>query len=57
MGTYAIEQNTLDNTNYAITYNGALLTIGQLAVTVDADAQSKTYGDVDPALTFVSVPQ
>ncbi len=56
VGTYAIEQNTLDNTNYAITYNGALLTIGQLAVTVDADAQGKTYGDVDPALTFVSSP-
>ncbi|MCF1753403.1 MBG domain-containing protein, partial [Mariniradius sediminis] len=56
VGTYAINQNTVANGNYAISYTGALLTINQLAVTVTADAKSKTYGDVDPALTFVSVP-
>ncbi|MDO8335168.1 MAG: MBG domain-containing protein, partial [Candidatus Saccharibacteria bacterium] len=49
-------QNTVANSNYAITYTGANLVIGQLAVAVNADAKSKTYGDVDPALTFVSVP-
>ncbi|MGQ7871068.1 MBG domain-containing protein, partial [Sunxiuqinia sp. sy24] len=56
VGNYAIRQNTLDNANYSIAYTSADLTIGQLAVTVTADAKSKTYGDVDPALTFVSVP-
>jgi gliding motility-associated-like protein len=56
VGTYAILQGSVDNSNYAITYTGALLTINQLAVTVTADAKSKTYGDVDPALTFVSNP-
>ena len=53
---YAIGQNDLANSNYAITYTGANLTIGQLAVAVNAVAKNKTYGDVDPALTFVSVP-
>src|SRR5690606_20266356 len=56
VGSYAINRNTVDNTNYDITYTGADLTIGQLAVAVNAEAKSKTYGDVDPALTFVSVP-
>ena len=56
VGTYAIGQNTLANSNYNISYTGALLTINQLAVTVTADAKGKTYGQVDPALTFVSVP-
>jgi hypothetical protein len=56
VGTYDIEQNTVANSNYAITYTGALLTINQLAVTVTADAKSKTYGQVDPGLTFVSSP-
>ncbi len=56
VGSYAINQNTVDNSNYAITYTGANLTINTLAVSVTADAQSKTYGDVDPALTYVSSP-
>ncbi|PTN02234.1 putative secreted protein (Por secretion system target), partial [Mangrovibacterium marinum] len=56
VGAYAINQNTVDNSNYDITYTSADLTIGQLAVTVTADAQSKTYGQLDPVLTFVSVP-
>ncbi|PTN04628.1 Ig-like protein group 2, partial [Mangrovibacterium marinum] len=56
VGAYAINQNTVENTNYDITYTSADLTIGQLAVTVTADAQSKTYGDLDPELTFVASP-
>ena len=56
VGDYAIKQNTLDNANFDITYTAADLTIGQLAVAVNADAKNKTYGDIDPALTFVSAP-
>ena len=58
MGSYAINRNTLDNSNYTITYNGDNFTINPLAVTVTADAgQQKTYGDVDPAAyTYTSSP-
>src|SRR5207249_88738 len=53
VGTYAIAQNTLAlSTNYTLTYAGADLTITKRAVTVTADAKSKTYGDADPALTY-----
>ncbi len=51
-GPYAILQGTLGNANYAITYVGANLTIGQRPITVTADAKAKTYGDADPALTY-----
>src|SRR4029079_9308029 len=53
---YAISQGSVDNSNYNISYTGANLTITALAVSVTADAKTKTYGDVDPALTFVSSP-
>ena len=58
VGSYAINRNTLDNSNYTITYNGDNFTINPLAVTVTADAgQQKTYGDVDPAAyTYISSP-
>ena len=53
IGTYAIQQGTLTaGANYALTYAGANLTITARAVTVDADAQTKGYGDADPALTY-----
>ncbi len=53
VGTYAIVQGTLAlNSNYTLTYVGANLTIDLRAVTVTADAKSKTYGDADPALTY-----
>src|SRR6185295_6081978 len=53
---YAISQGSVDNSNYAITYTGANLTITALAVSVTADAKTKIYGQVDPALTFVASP-
>ncbi|MFO7621729.1 MAG: MBG domain-containing protein, partial [Bacteroidales bacterium] len=56
VGTYAMGQNTLGNSNYTITYVPANLTIDPLAVTVTADAKEKYCGLIDPALTFVSVP-
>ena len=56
VGSYAINQGSVANSNYAITYTGANLTITTLAVTVTAEAKTKTYGSLDPALTFVSNP-
>jgi hypothetical protein len=49
---YAITQGTLAGSNYSITYTGANLTIDPAPLTVTADARSKTYGAVDPALTY-----
>ena len=52
VGVYGITQGTLAaSTNYALTYNGANLTIGPRAITVTADAKSRAYGDANPALT------
>ncbi len=57
VGAYAINQGTLTlSANYTITYVGASLTISPLAITVTADAQGKTYGDADPALTYTWTP-
>ena len=53
VGSYAITQGTVAlSSNYALTYVGANLTINARAVTITADAKSKTYGDADPALTY-----
>jgi len=53
VGTYAIDQGTVTaGSNYAIAYTGANLTITAKALTIAADAGSKIYGDVDPALTY-----
>jgi hypothetical protein len=53
VGTYAIQQGTLGlNGNYALTYAGANLTIGERPVQITADAKSKTYGEADPGLTY-----
>ena len=54
-GTYAINQGTVttaNNPNYTITYTGANLTIERKAITITADATSKTYGGSDPTLTY-----
>lgn len=40
--------------NYAIAYTGANLGITPALLTVTANAGSKVYGDVDPALTFAA---
>ena len=53
VGTYGITQGTLAASgNYALNYAGANLTVGQRALTVTADAKSRAYGDVNPALTY-----
>ncbi len=51
-GIYPITQGTLAlSTNYAITYIGANLSIGQAALTIAADNQAINYGAPIPTLT------
>jgi filamentous hemagglutinin family protein len=52
IGGYAITQGTLGNSNYALSYTGANLTITARPLTVTADAQSRVYGDANPTLTY-----
>ena len=55
VGTYAITQGSLTaaaNPNYALTYVGAGLTIAARPITVTAEAQTRLYGEADPALTY-----
>ena len=50
VGTYAINQGTLTNANYDITYVGSNFTITKKAIIVTATAgQTKVYGSADPA--------
>ena len=54
-GPYAINQGTVTaGDNYTITYTGDNLTITPATLTVTADAQTKVYGQVDPALTYTT---
>ncbi|EFK57891.1 bacterial surface protein 26-residue PARCEL repeat (3 repeats) [Sphingobacterium spiritivorum ATCC 33861] len=52
VGIYTISQGTLDAENYSITYTGADFTITKATLNIVADAKSKVYGSVDPALTY-----
>ncbi|MFI2901468.1 MBG domain-containing protein, partial [Klebsiella aerogenes] len=52
VGNHAITQGTLGNANYAISYVGADLAITPRAITVQAHAASRVYGDANPALTY-----
>ena len=52
VGSYSISKSTYTyGSNYDETFVGANLVIGQRAITITADAKTKTYGDADPALT------
>ena len=51
VGSYAILQNTLDNSNYAINFTSANLTINQRPITLSATTVSTIYGEADPALS------
>ncbi|MGJ1431402.1 MBG domain-containing protein [Sphingobacterium spiritivorum] len=55
VGTYAIEQGTLDAANYTINYTGADFTITKATLNIVADAKSKVYGTTDPALTYTVI--
>ncbi len=53
VGSYLINQGSLSlNSNYTLTYNSANFTITKRPITITADAISKVYGAVDPALTY-----
>ena len=57
VGLYAIEQGTLDNSNYEITFVSNNFEIAPLDVTVTVNAdQNKTYGDLDPVFEYSSIP-
>jgi large repetitive protein len=52
VGAYPINQGTFTyGNNYQINFVGADFTIDKRAITITADAKSKTYGDADPLLT------
>ncbi|HVY21633.1 MAG TPA: MBG domain-containing protein, partial [Bauldia sp.] len=55
VGDKAITQGTLSaGANYIVAYTGNTLTITQATLHVAADHKTKTYGDSDPALTYVA---
>ncbi|NLG95985.1 MAG: DNRLRE domain-containing protein, partial [Chloroflexi bacterium] len=56
VGTYAIMQGNLSNSNYDITFVGADFTITRRAITVTAENKSKVFGDPDPELTYTYSP-
>src|SRR5258706_1373415 len=44
------------DSKYEFSYTSGTLTVSPLAITVTADAKSKSYGDADPALTYSVAP-
>ena len=58
VGSYAIQQGTLANSNYTISFVPDNFIITPMPVTVTANAgQTKVYGTADPvAFTYTSVP-
>ncbi len=52
VGNYAINQGSLAASNYNITYTGSTFVISPATLSIIADAKSKAFGDVDPALTY-----
>ncbi|OYX01695.1 MAG: hypothetical protein B7Z15_19445, partial [Rhizobiales bacterium 32-66-8] len=52
VGAYGITQGTLANSNYALTYTGANVSVTARPITVTADNQSRTFGSVNPVLTW-----
>lgn len=55
VGEYEITQGTLSaGENYELTFTGAKLTITKKTLRIIAKAQSKTYGETDPELTYIA---
>ncbi|MEP6262469.1 MAG: MBG domain-containing protein, partial [Gillisia sp.] len=53
VGSYLVQQGTLAlSDNYTLNFTGAAFDITKLTIAVTADAQSKVYGESDPALTY-----
>jgi len=53
--TYTITPKGLTSLNYDISFVAGTLTVNPKALTITANAMSKTYGDTDPVLTYTSV--
>ena len=54
VASYAISQGTLvTNSDYAISFTGSSLTITPATLAITAAAQTKVYGQADPAWTYV----
>ena len=51
VGSYLITSGGLTSGNYTISFNTGTLTITKAALSVTADAKTKTYGSADPAFT------
>ena len=51
-GTYTVKISIDETDNYKSGTAAADFTINQKALTITADAKSKTYGEADPALTY-----
>ncbi len=54
VGTQKIIPGVLVNDNFDVSYDLGTLTITPKAITVTADAKTKTYGDADPVFTYKS---
>ena len=54
VGSYAISGTLSAGANYTISFVPASFTITPKAITVSADARTKVFGALDPALTYVS---
>ena len=52
VGDYTITPLGLTSANYKITYETGQLDISPMDLTITVDAKSKTYGDLDPELTY-----
>ena len=50
-GTYPIEINDADATNYTLTTANGTLTINKAALSIKADNKNKLYGEMNPELT------
>ena len=51
-GTYPITLTGGTSANYSLTRSNATLTVGKAALELNADDQSKTYGEDNPSLSF-----
>ncbi len=51
VGIYAINSSGGEASNYAFNYTDGSLTINKATLTVEADDQSKSYGDANPTFT------
>ena len=52
VGNYPIAVTPGTNPNYSVTATDGTLAVSARAVTITADAKTKTYGGTDPALTY-----